>query len=87
MNGLRLEARVEYVAGIMIDMLERCPGMTWSDAKQINRTNGWTYTLPWYQAYLLTNRRESLMVEADTLDVINLRRAWNLSEAVRSDLR
>lgn len=87
MNRLSLEVRVEHIAGIIVDMLEQCPGMTWTDVKKINRTDGWAYTLPWYQAYLLTSRRESLTVETDTLDAINLRRAWSLAVAVQDASR
>ncbi len=87
MNGLSLEVRVEHIAGIIVDMLKQCPGMTWTDAKKINRTDGWTYRLPWYQAYPLIGRKESMRVEGDILYAINLRRAWNLAVAVQDASR
>ncbi len=86
MNGLGLEDRVEHIAGILVDMLEQCPGMTLCDAEEMNRAGGWTYTLPTYQAYPLTGREEPFIVEGDILDSISLRKAWDLAVAVRDDL-
>ncbi len=86
MNRLGLEDRVEHIAGILVDMLEQRPGMTWSDAEEMNSTGGWTYTLPTYEAYPLTGREEPLIVEADILDSISLCKAWDLAMAVRDDL-
>ncbi len=78
-----LEDRVEHIAGALVDMLGTLPGTTWPCVVRINRTTGWTYELPYYQAYPLTGRMEPLRIAGDRLDEVNLRRAWELALAVR----
>ncbi len=79
MIQLELEDRVEHVAGSMVGMLGSCPRPTWSNVERINRTIGWSYELPSYQAYRFTHCLGPLRVEGDRLDEVNLRRAWNLA--------
>ncbi len=81
-----LEDRVEHVAGAMVDMLASPYRTTWDHVVRINRTTGWTYELPYYQAYLVTGRMERLRVEGDRLDEINLRSVWDMAlDVVETD--
>lgn len=81
-----LEDRVEHVAGAMVDMLRLLPRPIWRHVVWTNRSTGWTYELPYYQAYPLTGRMEPLRVEGDRLDEVNLRRAWDLAlEVLETD--